>query len=142
MKPFPLTKVQAIRQLELDQAKQELMMIRQSIHDVLLAIEHLEIKQRTLLEDRNRKLSEGISTFDLNQDQIKINALTELKKTHETKLTELRMLEDRRLKVVLEKKQTVNGLDKLKDKFLSSQVLEQRKQEADFVESTLVHKQR
>jgi flagellar export protein FliJ len=142
MKPFPLTKVQAIRQLELDQAKQELMMIRQSIHDVLLAIEHLEIKQGTLLEDRNRKLSEGISTFDLNQDQIKINALTELKKTHETKLTELRMLEDRRLKVVLEKKQTVNGLDKLKAKFLSNQALEQRKQEADFVESTLVHKQR
>lgn len=142
MKPFPLTKVQAIRQLELDQAKQELMMIRQSIHDVMLAIEHLEIKQRTLLEDRNRKLSEGISTFDLNQDQIKIKALSELKKTHETKLSELRMLEDRRLKVVLEKKQTVNGLDKLKAKFLSNQALEQRKQEADFVESTLVHKQR
>lgn len=142
MKPFPLTKVQAIRQLELDQAKQELMMIRQSIHDVLFAIEHLEIKQRTLLEDRNRKLSKGISTFDLNQDQIKINALIELKKTHETKLSELRMLEDRRLKVVLEKKQTVNGLDKLKAKFLSNQALEQRKQEADFVESTLVHKQR
>ena len=142
MKTFPLAKVQAIRQIEMDQAKNELLMIRQNIQEVLQTIEQLELKQRVLLDDRNRKLTEGTNPFDLNQDQVKIKALTELKKTHEKKLFELRQLEDKSLKVLLEKKQTVNGLDKLKDKFIANQALEQRKQEADFVESTFVHKYR
>jgi flagellar export protein FliJ len=142
MKPFPLAKVQAIRQIEMDQAKNELLMIRQSIQEVLQTIEQLELKQNVLLEDRYRKLSEGTSPFDLNQDQVKIKALTELKKTHQNKLLELRQLEDKSLKVLLEKKQTVNGLDKLKDKFVANQALEQRKQEADFVEAVMMHKHR
>ena len=142
MKPFPLAKVQAIRQIEMDQAKNELLMIRQSIQEALQTIEQLELKQNALLDDRNRKLTEGTKPFDLNQDQVKIKALTELKKTHQNKLLELRQLEDKSLKVLLEKKQTVNGLDKLKDKFIDNQAQEQRKQEADFVESTLVHKYR
>ncbi len=142
MKTFPLAKVQAIRQIEMDQAKNELLMIRQNIQEVLQTIEQLELKQRVLLDDRNRKLTEGTNPFDLNQDQVKIKALTELKKTHEKKLLELRQLEEKGLKVLLEKKQTVNGLDKLKDKFIDYQAQEHRKQEADFVESTLVHKYR
>ena len=142
MKTFPLAKVQAIRQIEMDQAKNELLMIRQSIQEVLQTIEQLELKQNALLDDRNRKLTEGTNPFELNQDQVKIKALTELKKTHQNKLLELRQLEDKSLKVLLEKKQTVNGLDKLKDKFIDNQAQEQRKQEADFVESTLVYKYR
>jgi flagellar export protein FliJ len=142
MKTFPLAKVQAIRQIEMDQAKHELLMIRQSIQEVLQTLDQLERKQSILLENRNRKLFEGTHPFELNQDQIKIKALTELKKTQEIKLLELRQLEDKSLNVLLEKKQTVNGLDKLKDKFIANQALEQRKQEADFVESTLVHKYR
>lgn len=142
MKTFPLAKVQAIRQIEMDQAKNELLMIRQSIQEVLQTIEQLELKHKVLLDDRNRKLSEGIHPFDLNQDQVKIKALTELKKIHENKLLELRQLEDRSLKVLLEKKQTVNGLDKLRDKFIANQALEHRKQEADFIESIVVHKNR
>lgn len=142
MKTFPLAKVQAIRQIEMDQAKNELLMIRQNIQEVLQTIEQLELKQRVLLDDRNRKLTEGTNPFELNQDQVKIKALTELKKTHEKKLLELRQLEEKGLKVLLEKKQTVNGLDKLKDKFIANQALEQRKQEADFVEAVVMHKHR
>ena len=59
MKTFPLAKVQAIRQIEMDQAKNELLMIRQSIQEVLQTIEQLELKQNALLDDRNRKLTEG-----------------------------------------------------------------------------------
>ena len=44
MKTFPLAKVQAIRQIEMDQAKNELLMIRQSIQEVLQTIEQLELK--------------------------------------------------------------------------------------------------
>lgn len=142
MKTFPLAKVQAIRQIEMDQAKNELLMIRQNIQETLQTLEQFELKQCALLEDRKRKLSEGTNPFDLNQDQVKIKALTELKKTHENRLIELRQHEDKSLKVLLEKKQTVNGLDKLKDKFIANQALEQRKQEADFVEATVVHKYR
>ena len=142
MKTFPLAKVQAIRQIEMDQAKNELLMIRQSIQEVLQMLEQLDLKQNALLEDRKRKLSEGTNPFNLNQDQVKIKALKVLKKTHEIKLVELRQLEDKSLKVLLEKKQTVNGLDKLKDRFIANQALEQRKQEADFVEATVVLKYR
>lgn len=142
MKPFPLAKVQAIRQLEMDQAKHELMMIRKEIEVINQLIEQLNQKHSILLDDRNKKLLSGISTFDLNQDQVKIKALMELKKTHEIKREELKILEDKSLKRLLDKKQTVNGLDKLKDKFLVNQAHEQRKQDMELVESTLVNKQR
>mgnify|MGYP004701450457 CR=1 FL=1 len=142
MKPFPLAKVQAIRQLEMDQAKHELMMIRKEIEVINQLIEQLNQKHSILLDDRNKKLLSGISTFDLNQDQVKIKALMELKKTHEIKREELKILEDKSLKRLLDKKQTVNGLDKLKDKFLVNQAHAQRKQDMELVEATLVHKQR
>ena len=142
MKPFPLAKVQAIRQLEMDQAKHELMMIRKEIEVINQLIEQLNQKHSILLDDRNKKLLSGISTFDLNQDQVKIKALMELKKTHEIKREELKILEDKSLKRLLDKKQTVNGLDKLKDKFLVNQAHEQRKQDMELVEATLVNKQR
>ena len=142
MKTFPLAKVQTIRQLEMDQAKHEVWVLRKSIQDVLEALEQIALMQKRLVDDRSKKLAKGAYPFELNQDQVKIKALKELKRMQEIKLVELRQLEALRLKVLVEKKQTVSGLDKLHDKFLAIQAQEQRKEEADFIESTLVHKQR